>query len=244
MRMLGARSRVVIDRPCGSRDENGILLPFDIGHLIDTKYPEQKRLKTILLGQHGKAQPIKSRVIGILHHPERESIFIAAPVNVSLYEPELRQILDEYMDTDEYHLVCHFEKSCGAVVFRRKSGNIEYLLIKNKKGNNWGFPKGHIELGETETETAIREVYEETGLKITPVTGFRVVSEYHPKGKVTKQVVFFLAELPSPTEEIHLQESEVERFIWADFGLAQKTFRFNNDRNVLSKARDWLSGRR
>jgi len=56
-------------------------------------------------------------------------------------------------------------------------------------------------------------------------------------------VVFFLAEMPEGGEIVP-QQSEIDRFIWADYGLAMRTFRFNNDRNVLTQARDWLRSAR
>ena len=58
------------------------------------------------------------------------------------------------------------EKSCGAIVFRRFHGNIQILLIKHINSGHWSFPKGHIENNETETETAVREIKEETGILI------------------------------------------------------------------------------
>ena len=66
-----------------------------------------------------------------------------------------------------------YEKSCGAVVFRRYHGNTELLLIKHTAGGHWSFPKGHVEKGETEEETAVREVYEETHIQIDLCPGFR-----------------------------------------------------------------------
>lgn len=167
---------------------------------------------------------------------------IAAPERMVLFEPQLRELIAPEVISitgeESFSLTCLHEKSCGAVVFRRRSGNTEFLLIKNKKGSNWGFPKGHIEAGETECETACREVLEETGVSITPLEGFRALSEYHPKGKIVKQVIFFIAEMNG--DEITIQQSEIDRFVWADYGLAMRLFRFNNDRNVLTKARDWL----
>ena len=58
------------------------------------------------------------------------------------------------------------EKSCGAIVYREKDG-VEILLIKHKNGGHWAFPKGHVENKETEEETALREIREETGLTLT-----------------------------------------------------------------------------
>ena len=53
-----------------------------------------------------------------------------------------------------------YEKSCGAVIFRRAEGwNV--LLIRHTKGRHISFPKGHVEQGETEAQTAEREIREE-----------------------------------------------------------------------------------
>ena len=59
-----------------------------------------------------------------------------------------------------------YEKSCGAIVFRKYHGNTELLLIKHANGGHWSFPKGHVEPGETEQETAAREVKEEVAIDV------------------------------------------------------------------------------
>lgn len=196
------------------------------------------RIITVGAEPAGKAQTL--RVVAVTPPiPGGKPCAIAAPDKLRLFQPQLREQLGSVVSGSSYDLTCLNEKSCGAVVFRRKSGNTEFLLVKNKKGSsNWGFPKGHIEAGENEIQTAMREVEEETGIKIQPLDGFRAISEYHPKGKIVKQVVFFIAEMNG--DEITIQQSEIDRFVWADYGLAMRLFRFNNDRNVLTKARDWL----
>lgn len=167
--------------------------------------------------------------------------YICANDGTMLFEPIIREVLAGIFDLSSARITCLYEKSCGAVIFRRHSGNVEYLLIKNKKGNNWGFPKGHMEIYESERETAMREVKEETGLNIELLDGFRTISEYHPKGRITKQVIFFVAEMTG--ENVVIQPSEIERFIWADYGLAIKTFKFNNDKKVLTQAKSWIADR-
>ena len=65
------------------------------------------------------------------------------------------------------------EKSCGALVYRKKQDRLELLLIRHKNGGHWSFPKGHVETGETEPQTALREIKEETGLDVGLCEGFR-----------------------------------------------------------------------
>ena len=55
------------------------------------------------------------------------------------------------------------ERSCGAVLFTVRDGVPLYVLVQE---NYYGFPKGHMEAGETERKTAIREIREETGLEV------------------------------------------------------------------------------
>lgn len=55
------------------------------------------------------------------------------------------------------------EKSCGAVLLRWECNELEVLLVRHRNGSHWSFPKGHVEAGEQERQTALREIREETG---------------------------------------------------------------------------------
>ncbi|MBQ6570295.1 MAG: NUDIX domain-containing protein [Clostridia bacterium] len=236
--MLGKKIKVYVNEIHFGSGKDSRVPPVCLGYFTEG----EKNNKVFVVGVSSPAKTvIKAKIIAVIYTEEGHELYVAAPFGKVYYEPYLRKLLTPFI-SGEFKIVCHFEKSCGAVVFRRKSGNIEYLIIKNKRGTNWGFPKGHVELGESETDTAIREVREETGLNILPLEGFRVVNEYHPHGNVSKRVVLFLAEHMGD-QEIVIQQSEVERFIWADFSLAQHTFKFNNDRYVLTRARDFISGK-
>lgn len=134
-----------------------------------------------------------------------------------------------------------FEKSCGAIVFRKGKHHIEYLLVFNKKGmmsGHWGFPKGHVEGNEAEQETAIREIREETGLSVRFVDGFRKVIQYAPKPGVKKDVVYFLAKAKS--DEVQIQLSEIADYRWTLYEEAMTLLPQNNNRDVMMAAHEFL----
>ncbi|MBR2812082.1 MAG: NUDIX domain-containing protein [Solobacterium sp.] len=85
------------------------------------------------------------------------------------------------------------EKSCGAVIYRmNEDKRFEYLLVRSMEGE-WGFAKGHVRPGESEKETAAREILEETGLETDFVGTFRETCSYMLPSGNNKDVVYFLA---------------------------------------------------
>lgn len=127
-----------------------------------------------------------------------------------------------------------FEKSCGALVYRRTKGQIELLLLKNRYGGHWSFPKGHVEGSETERQTALREVKEETGLDILLQSGFRHMVEYYPEPNIRKRVVYFLGEAQSLA--VKMQEEEISRIIWTEIHKAYHMVSFKNDKHLILMA--------
>ncbi len=127
------------------------------------------------------------------------------------------------------------EKSCGALVYRRRNNHVQILLLKHCLGKNWSFPKGHVEPGEREGQTAIREVREETGLVVGLFPHFRHCVEYNPKPNVHKRVVYFLAYVRGGT--LHPQEGEIRELRWVDLRKAEQMVAFSNDRKLIRQAR-------
>jgi len=131
------------------------------------------------------------------------------------------------------------EKSCGALVYRIKNDNVELLLLRHRAGGHWSFPKGHVEPGENEIQTALREVHEETGLDISLLDGFRETVEYYPKPNVKKLVVYFLG-TSDIKQEAHRQEKEISEIIWTSIDNAQNMVTFKNDKNLIVSAKKFL----
>lgn len=133
-----------------------------------------------------------------------------------------------------------YEKSCGAVVFAYTDRGLQYVIVTERSGNH-SIPKGHMEAGETERETALREIYEETGLEVSLVDGFRETDEYELREKpgVRKQVVYFLAECKSL--QIQARDSDVTEAIPCSFREGCHLLEHLSSRRILIKADQWLS---
>lgn len=129
-----------------------------------------------------------------------------------------------------------YEKSCGAIVYRKFHGNVELLLIKNTNGGHWSFPKGHVEKGETEEETALREIKEETGIDVVLDTSFRQVITYAPKKEIVKDVIYFLAK--AITYDYTPQEEEIAQIKWVEINHANTILSYDNDRQLVLKAKN------
>jgi len=106
------------------------------------------------------------------------------------------------------------EHSYGVVPCRKRDGEYEVLLIRDHH-HNWGFPKGHPNSQETEKETAARELFEETHLKIESwIDSKPLVNHYTHQAKgfsQEKEVQYFIA---LTSGEITPQAQEIEICLW------------------------------
>lgn len=114
------------------------------------------------------------------------------------------------------------EKSCGAIIINDKK---EILLVKQTKGH-YSFPKGHVESGETEIETAIRETKEETNIDILVDDTKKYKITYQVGENVIKDVVYFLAHPIS--YKLIPQKSEVIELLWVPITDVNKYLGFEN----------------
>ena len=125
------------------------------------------------------------------------------------------------------------EKSCGAAIFVRRDGQTLWLIEHMRKGHT-SLCKGHVEAGETEHDTARREIREETGLAVTFHDGFRERIEYSPYEGCVKEVIFFLAEAEGM--DAIPQPEEVASIHWLPLDEALAALTYPDDRRILSAA--------
>ena len=133
------------------------------------------------------------------------------------------------------------EKSCGALVYRKRGEKIQVLLLKHKLGGHWSFPKGHVEDGETEAQTALREVREETGLSISLLDGFREEVTYSPRPGISKDVVYFLGF--AQDSRTTPQEGEISAIRWVDLSRLVYYLTYENDRKIVNGVKRFLRSR-
>jgi len=126
------------------------------------------------------------------------------------------------------------EKSYGAVIINEKS---EFLLIKHQNGAHWDFPKGHKENDETDRETVIREVLEETGLKVRLIDGFKEKSRYSPILGVEKTVTFYLG---FSMGKVSIQEDEVMEYEYLPYEEAKERITYNESREIIKTAKQFI----
>lgn len=135
------------------------------------------------------------------------------------------------------------EKSCGALVLHRGSDGKDYvLMIRHRQGGHRSFPKGHMEAGETEIMTAIREVYEETAVRVNIRSDFRETVHYAPMPGVKKEVVYFLTK--TEQEEIRPREGEIAEVEWIPLDAAEASLTYENDKTILRAAMKKLQAER
>ena len=132
------------------------------------------------------------------------------------------------------------ERSAGAVVFRESPNGRVYLLLQN--AGRWDFPKGGVEKGESELETVLREVKEETGLgDLRVVQGFRKVIEYFYRRdhkNIHKEVVYFLASTSDDKVKISFEH---QAFGWFEYGSALERASYDNSKKTLVEAEKFLA---
>ena len=113
------------------------------------------------------------------------------------------------------------EKSCGIIVI-----NDNKVLMVNQKNGVYSFPKGHVEENESEIDTALREVKEETNIDAKITSDKRYVVNYITDKGINKTVVFFLGKAIS--FDIAKQESEIEEANWVDIEHVYDTISYDN----------------
>ncbi|KAK0168529.1 hypothetical protein PV327_002316 [Microctonus hyperodae] len=134
------------------------------------------------------------------------------------------------------------KRACGFVIFRRFKGPIEYLLLQTSYGqHHWTPPKGHVDEGENDMQTAIRETEEESGLKQDDLKIYHDVKQelnYNVNNE-PKTVIYWLAELIKEDRDAKLSD-EHQDFAWLTLDNACKYANYRDLQQALTKFNNYI----
>jgi 8-oxo-dGTP pyrophosphatase MutT (NUDIX family) len=136
------------------------------------------------------------------------------------------------------------ETSAGGIVFRLELGVPLFLLIRDSYGN-WGFPKGHLERGESAEDAALREVREETGLLELASCGLIDTIDWYFRFRgrlIHKSCHFYLMET-SQSDTAPQHAEGITACQWVTYGEAHEAVSYANARDVLRRAREMIGAR-
>ena len=209
--LIGKSVHVVVDRPIGYQ-HGDIVYPINYGYIPGIIAGDGEEQDAYILGVREPITEFDGQVIAaVCRRNDCEDKLVVAPVGQVYHQGQIAEAIhfqEQYFDSKIDSLL---RKACGVIPFRFKDGMKEYLILL-QTNHFWSFPKGHMEPGEIEEQTALRELYEETGLNARLIPGKRAVSEYdmHPL-KRRKQVVLFVGAVEG---DLTIQEAEVLNHKW------------------------------
>ena len=126
----------------------------------------------------------------------------------------------------------HWVRAAGGSVWRRGPDGVEVLLVHRPRYDDWSFPKGKCDPGEADEACAVREVWEETGLRCDlgeELPEVRYV-DHKDRPKVVRYWSMTVAEA-FPFEP----GDEVDELVWASLGDARDRLSYGHDVDLLDR---------
>lgn len=208
---LGKNVHVIVDRPIGYR-HGDLLYPINYGYIPGAFADDGEEQDTYILGVVEPIAAFDGQVVGAIRRlDDVEDKLVVAPAGKIYHQGQIAEAVDFQEQYFETRIVSCFEKSCGVLPYRVANGNREFLLVFEAYSKCWSLPKGHMEAGETEAQTALRELLEETGLTASLDLSRSAAIEYPISEVARKQVVFYLGEVAG---EPKVKEGEIEKCKW------------------------------
>lgn len=200
-----------VDRPIGFK-HGDLVYPVNYGYIPGRMAGDGEEQDAYILGVSEPIAAFDGRVIGaILRKNDCEDKLVVAPEGMRFHQGQIAEAThfqEQYFDTQVISL---FHKSCGVLPWREVDGKLEFLIVFEQFSQCWSLPKGHMEAGESEIQTALRELREETGLTALLDPNTRAVIEYPIFQNGCKQVVFFSGQVSGTPKA---RPGEIECFRW------------------------------
>ncbi|MBQ8768750.1 MAG: NUDIX domain-containing protein [Oscillospiraceae bacterium] len=208
---MGKLVHVVVDRPIGYR-HGDIVYPINYGYIPGSLAGDGEEQDAYILGVNEPVDEFDGQVIAVIRRKnDCEDKLVVAPAGMVFHQGQIAEALhfqEQYFDT---RIISCFEKSCGVLPYRIVNGKREFLLVFEAFSKCWSLPKGHIEMGETDIQTALRELAEETGLTAKLDTSRQASIEYPISSFARKEVSFCLGEVEG---EPKVRQGEIDKYKW------------------------------
>lgn len=209
--LLGETVHVEIDRPIGYI-HGDIIYPINYGYIPGVMAADGEEQDAYILGVSEPLSSFDGQVVGAIRRKnDVEDKLIVAPEGMRFHQGQIAEAVHFQEQYFDYTVDSLFRKSCGVLPYRIVNGKREYLIVFEQFSKCWSLPKGHMEMGETEVQTALRELWEEIGLTASLDTSRSAVIEYPISPLAKKQVVFFPGEVSGTPKT---RDGEIEGFKW------------------------------
>jgi bis(5'-nucleosidyl)-tetraphosphatase len=130
-------------------------------------------------------------------------------------------------------------RASGVIIYYLEQDEPHFLLLRSRRDRSWGFPKGHLLEGEDLLTGAMRELWEETGIRqVSLLPGFaeHVTYRVNRGGRFRqKTVTYFVGRVEAPAVRLSEEHSEHR---WAVVEDARKALTFENLRTLVTRA--WM----
>lgn len=209
--MLGRQVHVAVDRPVGCC-HGGTVYPINYGYIPGIIAGDGEEQDAYILGIDKPISSFDGKVVGAIRRKnDCEDKLVVAPEGMVFHQGQIAEAVEfqeQYFDT---YIISLLRRSCGVLPYRMVEGRREYLIVFEEFSRCWSLPKGHMEAGETEIQTALRELEEETGLTARLDSSNSAVIEYPILPGCRKQVVFFLGQVSGTPRT---RAGEIQGFKW------------------------------
>lgn len=208
---IGKQVHVVVDRPIGYH-HGDIVYPVNYGYIPGLIAGDGEEQDAYILGITDPITEFDGQVVAAIRRKnDCEDKLVVAPVGSVYHQGQIAEAVhfqEQYFDIS---IISCYEKSCGVLPYRMVSGQQEFLLVFETFSKCWSLPKGHVEAGETDVQTALRELHEETGLTAKLDASRSASIEYPISSFARKEVVFYLGEVVGIPK---VREGEIEKYKW------------------------------
>ncbi len=212
---LGKTVNIKIDRPIGyvhKKEKYSLTYPINYGYIPGVLGGDGEELDVYLLGVDIPVEEYTAKIIGIVHREnDVEDKLVAAPLGMAFNQAEIAEAIHFQEQYYKTYVEAIKQKSCGAVVYRKRDKDIEYLCLLQKRSRIYSVPKGHIDAFETEEQTAKREIFEEVGIIADFQPDFREEIQYNIPDNKRKKLVLFIAEYNG---ELNINGNEIADYCW------------------------------